>query len=30
MRSLFSTHPATEDRIKRLLALESQVVGTVR
>ena len=23
MRSLFSTHPATEDRIKRLLALES-------
>lgn len=27
MRSLFSTHPATEDRIKRLLALESQVSG---
>jgi heat shock protein HtpX len=25
MRSLFSTHPATEDRIQRLLALESQV-----
>jgi heat shock protein HtpX len=25
MRNLFSTHPATEDRIGRLLALESQV-----
>jgi heat shock protein HtpX len=30
MRSLFSTHPATEDRIKKLLALESQVGGAVR
>ena len=30
MRSLFSTHPATEDRIQRLLALESRVGGAVR
>jgi heat shock protein HtpX len=28
LRSLFSTHPATEDRIQRLLALDSQVGGS--
>jgi heat shock protein HtpX len=27
LRSLFSTHPATEDRIQRLLALDTQVGG---
>jgi heat shock protein HtpX len=30
MRNLFSTHPATEDRVQRLLAIESQVGGAVR
>ena len=30
MRNLFSTHPATEDRIQRLLALESQVSEAVQ
>jgi heat shock protein HtpX len=30
MRSLFSTHPATEDRVQRLLALESKVDGASR
>jgi heat shock protein HtpX len=28
LRSLFSTHPATEDRIQRLLALDTQVGGS--